>query len=574
MFACVVPFAAQAQDDTAQLFARADDIKTIDNVGYAGLIDRLEHRDAQLSDAQRWHLRYLEAWQAAYTGQNEKAGSLLAAVARQAPDTNIRMQAKGTLINILGVEHRYEEAFSYLDQALEELPHISNKATRFHVLAEASQLLTEAGQYDLAITYADDILLDNPGAEYTCIGTMVKLHAELRQRQSSTLPAQFRDGVADCVTAGDSLSADTIRRDMANYAIQQGQPDDAISLLQNNYADVLKVRYLNLVAEYNDLLAMAYWKKGDAAHAEKYADATLDLATKGNFIEPLDHAYQLLYQIAQKKGDLRNALAYHEKYMDVNKGHLDDVSKEALAYQAVKQQIDTKKVQLDTLSQRNKILKLQQTLDFKAMQTSRLYIVLLLTVLASVAFWLYRTKRSQLRFMRMSRRDGLTGVFNRQHFIAEAERVLREASKSAQCTCLVLIDLDHFKAINDTHGHAAGDQALKRVVAICKRYLHSNDIFGRLGGEEFCIVLPECVMEDAMERADQIRRAICAVSSDDSREIPLSASLGIASTRYHGHDLRQLLMAADEALYRAKRDGRNRVVINISGDADERVVGL
>ena len=569
MLAGTMALAVSAQDNTAQLFARADYIKTIDNIGYVKLIEQLESRQAELSDTQRWHLRYLEAWQAAYTGQAEKAGTLLEAVAKHASDDDIRMQAIGTLIDILGVEHHYEEAFSYLDQALEELPQVTSKATRFHVLAEASQLLTEAGQYDLAISYADEILLDNPGPEYSCIGTLIKLHAELRQGQSNTLPVQFQQGVSDCIKAGDSLGADTIRRDMANFAIQQGKLDDAITLLQNNYADVLRVRYLNLASEYNDLLAQAYWKKGDPERAEKYAITTAKMASKGDFIEPLDHAYQLLYQIAQRKGDLRHALAYHEKYMAIEHGHLDDVSKEALAYQAVRQQIETKKVQLATLDQRNKILKLQQTLDLKTVETSRLYIAVLLSVLVSVAFWLYRLKRSQLRFMRLSRRDGLTGVFNRQHFIDEAERALRDAEKSARPACFALIDLDHFKSVNDTHGHAMGDQALKRAVTACKRYLHSIDVFGRLGGEEFGVLMPECALQDALERAEQMRRAICTVPGGESQDIPISASLGMASTEHHGYTLHHLLMAADEALYRAKRDGRNRVVINITSGTDE-----
>jgi diguanylate cyclase (GGDEF)-like protein len=206
---------------------------------------------------------------------------------------------------------------------------------------------------------------------------------------------------------------------------------------------------------------------------------------------------------------------------------------------------------------------LQQALDRKAVITSRLYITLLLTVLASIAFWLYRLKRSQLRFMRLARRDGLTGIFNRQHFVEEAEQVLRYVAKSLRGACLVLIDLDHFKNINDTHGHVVGDTALKRAVAICQQHLHSCDVFGRIGGEEFGILLPECTIIQALERAEQIRLAFQATTSDEHGNVPLTASFGIASTAHYGYDLRRLLLAADGALYRAKRDGRNRVVISM-----------
>jgi diguanylate cyclase (GGDEF)-like protein len=94
-------------------------------------------------------------------------------------------------------------------------------------------------------------------------------------------------------------------------------------------------------------------------------------------------------------------------------------------------------------------------------------------------------------------------------------------------------------------------------------------VFGRLGGEEFGVLMPECALQDALERAEQMRRAICTVPGGESQDIPISASLGMASTEHHGYTLHHLLMAADEALYRAKRDGRNRVVINITSGTDE-----
>ncbi len=96
-----------------------------------------------------------------------------------------------------------------------------------------------------------------------------------------------------------------------------------------------------------------------------------------------------------------------------------------------------KKLQIDTLNKQNQILTLQQELNKKAVEASRLYIVLLLLVLASIALWAYRVKRSQLRFMKLARRDGLTGIFNRQHFVNEAERQLQYCRNSARDACVV-----------------------------------------------------------------------------------------------------------------------------------------
>jgi diguanylate cyclase (GGDEF)-like protein len=192
-----------------------------------------------------------------------------------------------------------------------------------------------------------------------------------------------------------------------------------------------------------------------------------------------------------------------------------------------------------------------------------LYIALLLLVLAFIALWAYRVKRSQLRFMRLARRDGLTGIFNRQHFVNEAERHLQYCKKSARDACLVLIDLDHFKVVNDTHGHAVGDRVLKRAVAACQAHLRSTDVFGRLGGEEFGMLLPECELDQVLERVEEIRVAVALVSADqDVSGAPVSASFGVATAARSGYELRQLMSDADEALYRAKHEGRNRVSLS------------
>ena len=128
----------------------------------------------------------------------------------------------------------------------------------------------------------------------------------------------------------------------------------------------------------------------------------------------------------------------------------------------------------------------------------------------------------------------------------------------------MLCDLDHFKAVNDKHGHATGDYVLRRVVSACKPYLRPNDVFGRFGGEEFGFLFPACeparstppVGGDA--QGDREHHD----TEQDAVEMTVSASFGIASTRASGFQLRQLLAHADAALYEAKRAGRNRVVVH------------
>jgi diguanylate cyclase (GGDEF)-like protein len=169
----------------------------------------------------------------------------------------------------------------------------------------------------------------------------------------------------------------------------------------------------------------------------------------------------------------------------------------------------------------------------------------------------------------MARHDGLTGVCNREHFFEEAERVLRRLHRTGADTCLVVLDLDHFKRVNDTHGHAVGDEVLRRAVAVARQELGDSGLLGRLGGEEFGILMPACSREQGHEVASRIRRALAATPMmlDPNVTIMVSASFGLACSTGSVHTLRQLLIEADAALYRAKDGGRNQVVTDACDDA-------
>lgn len=155
--------------------------------------------------------------------------------------------------------------------------------------------------------------------------------------------------------------------------------------------------------------------------------------------------------------------------------------------------------------------------------------------------------------------DSLTGLWNRAMVVEQLERELVRARREGQSLAVVLADVDHFKSVNDTHGHAVGDAVLReiaaRLVGVPRRY----DFVGRYGGEEFLLLLPGCALPEAMLVADRVRRA---VEEDPiimkTMELPLTVSLGVACTSCHWDESDVLLQQADEALYRAKAMGRNR----------------
>jgi diguanylate cyclase (GGDEF)-like protein len=157
--------------------------------------------------------------------------------------------------------------------------------------------------------------------------------------------------------------------------------------------------------------------------------------------------------------------------------------------------------------------------------------------------------------------DDLTGLANRRGFTLALKHALSNMRRHGGEAALIVVDLDGFKDVNDTFGHAAGDHVLRQTVLACQAHLRVSDIFGRFGGEEFGIVLPGCGLEDAKQRAERLRVAVSSIVQQyEGESCTVSASFGVACTEASGYELRQLLAHADSALYRAKATGRDRVM--------------
>lgn len=157
-------------------------------------------------------------------------------------------------------------------------------------------------------------------------------------------------------------------------------------------------------------------------------------------------------------------------------------------------------------------------------------------------------------------RDHLTGLDNRRAILGQLNRELNRARHEKRPLAVAMVDLDHFKQINDTRGHAEGDAVLKRVAVSLKSQLRQYDFIGRYGGEEFLVVLPGCDLAMALPIAERLRRIVPAESSDSgASQSSVTVSIGVASTDVFGIEPDPLIAAADAALYRAKAQGRNQV---------------
>lgn len=181
---------------------------------------------------------------------------------------------------------------------------------------------------------------------------------------------------------------------------------------------------------------------------------------------------------------------------------------------------------------------------------------------AGIAIDIEQRKSEELTLRREARLDPLTGSLNRRAFMRLGGHLLGHAQEAGGSVSLLLLDLDHFKRINDRHGHAVGDAVLRRFAELCRRLLRRDDVFGRLGGEEFAALLPVADHEEAIGVAERIRAAVAAPDfCDDTGKVTVTVSIGIAPNIAEHDDIDGLLARADRALYAAKRGGRNRLAV-------------
>jgi diguanylate cyclase (GGDEF)-like protein len=158
--------------------------------------------------------------------------------------------------------------------------------------------------------------------------------------------------------------------------------------------------------------------------------------------------------------------------------------------------------------------------------------------------------------------DPLTRVFNAGAYYRACDQLIHASQRSQQAFAVLFVDLDHFKSINDTYGHAVGDDVLRTVAQTLQTHVRRSDVVGRIGGEEFSVFLPDTDVRGAQQVAETLRSAIEGIDIEvNGVRLKITASIGVAAKRFEQETMQAIQQHADEAMYEAKRGGRNRVSI-------------
>lgn len=552
--------ASRASESVQALLQRAETARSADPAAFRVLLGELKAELPRATPLQKQQIAYLVAYSLSFEGDFDGSIKQAQQLIDTTTDTDLKFRAGALIVNNYALNGRYNEGLRQLERTIALVDKVKDPTLREHGLISASTLYNQIGQYQLGRHYAELVVASPSSPRSLCFGDYYRFDALLKLKALPQDDGPLLKAIANCDEQHEIVMANLIRATLARKWVADGQRDRAIALLKEHLAEAQSTGYPRVIAEVRSLLADLLFAKGDFAGAEVNAQATAAQSARIVNTPPVVAAFLTLYKIADHRDDPESALLAYKRYADAERGYLEEVKARELAYHLVRQEAAQKNQQIQLLDRQNRLLQLQQKIDQQRAQNSRLYMLFFALLAASVGYWAYKTKRMQMSVKNMAETDALTGVCNRHHFTLLAEKTLAKSATAGEPVALVMFDLDHFKTVNDSYGHSTGDWALKQVADACRHFCRRIDHLGRIGGEEFAILLSGCDLKAAKRVAEDCRVRISRIdSSHTGYRFPITASFGVSSTRASGYDLDKLLSHADQMLYRAKRDGRNRV---------------
>ena len=548
------------------MLRQADLVRSSDPAQFQHLLGQLNASLDAASDAQREQLAYLKAYQLCFSGRFDLGIAAAKKIFDTTRDVTLKFRAGALMVNSYASTREFADGLRTLDQTLALVDQVTDPDIRHHGWTAASQIYSSVGQYELARHFAELVLADGPSPRTRCIAGYSRLEAIYNLDLLDSTDTTLLPAIEQCRAAGEPLAVYFLQSYLARVATGQGDRIKGVGMLEQMVAAVEATNYSQLVSEVHSLLAEWKLAEGMTSEAERHAGIAMRRSAGIVHSLPYIQANRTLYQIAMQRSDTAAALDYLRAYTEANEAYLDSIKARELAFQMVRHETQQKTQTIELLNRQNQVLTLQQEVATKSTQANRLLIALLALMLASIGYWALKVKRLQVAFRKLAETDALTGISNRHHFTRRATAVLEQCRRSNDQVGLVMLDLDHFKSINDRFGHAAGDWALKEVARVCQEVCRRDDLLGRLGGEEFAFLLVGSDIEASASFAGECRQRIAAIDTLGSgHDFRITASLGVAGSRNCGHAFDTLMAKADDALYASKRDGRDRV--NVHGAA-------
>ena len=546
--------------DVELLLKKADELRSKDPQQFNIFIDKLSEYQGHFTPIQEDYLEYLKGYQLGFKADFNQAQEIWKRLSILGNSEEIRFRANLSLINIYAYTKQWSEGLKFLEQNLENLHLIKNSEISQLGISAAAIFYNQLGQYELGLKYAEQLDSLNLNGRNLCIAKHQIVESKFHLSKLNIDSIEFSNALSVCDLDNEPVWLSAIYIFKAKILKDKEEYEKVIKLLESHRVEIERINYVPSISLFYSLLAESYFKEKNNFKAREFSLKTLELTKGVQNSEPQMRAYEILYQLEIIDDDYKSALEYYIKFSEADKAFLDDLKTKYLAFQLAQHKAVEQKVQIELLNKQNKLLKASQRLADSETENNRLFMALLIMVISLLAIAAIRSNRNQKRLRHLAEYDSLTQIYNRGHFTSAAQDAMLACQTNQDDISCILFDLDKFKTINDEYGHACGDWVLKTVASTCKSIGRKNDIFARLGGEEFCIILSRCDANTAMKIAEDYRKAIETIDSAPSgNTFPITASFGVTDSRQSGYSLEALTGHADNAMYLAKDTGRNKV---------------
>ena len=558
-------FAAGKIDD---LLAQADSIRSADATGFNRVLKELAQEEAQMSSEQASFYQFLQAYQLGIAGNYSKAEHALSQIIESSASLELRFRAAYTLANIQSLSRNFIPAFTHLNLALSWFEKIEQPELRLQVLIAAAYTYSESGLYQESQRYLQQAQPYATAPRDRCLVALLQRQNIFAMQQTDDFSFSATVDSA-CTEANEKIALQLNRALDAQQLLAQQLYKDAFQLLSNHLASAEQSRYPRLISEFYLELARSAYHQQQFETASDYLNKIIEMKQTLGASKVLVNAFELQTKIAEANSNFKEALYFNKLYQQADKVLLDSRAEQQLAYHLANGELLQKNQQLSLVQEQFRVAELENELQIKETQQTRLLIFILIIISSGLLYFSHRLFRRHLFYKYAAENDSLTGISNRFHFEAQLAKQLKRCQQLQKSLGIIMFDLDYFKQINDRFGHEVGDNTLKVVVDVCSHFIRSDDIFGRIGGEEFAIALPDCQPDKVLMLAEICRDAIAQLKVESiAPGLEITASFGVSVSQVSGYNLAELMRNADQALYHAKRNGRNRVECYAANNPD------
>ncbi|NMP33219.1 GGDEF domain-containing protein [Thalassotalea sp. M1531] len=545
-----------------ELIAKAEKVRSSDPNQLSTVLNELSTYEQSFNKHQLAKYLYLTAYKKSFIGEIDTAIEIAESISLSKEPTAFQARVHLFIANIAGIKEDWELSLKNLNQGvkLSELEGSADMLASSYIIAAITFNLMY--QHDLAYAFAKKLLDLEVNERHYCVAQQSYIESSLYTNRIDVFSSEIDNAIKACESINEHLWAHVTRMYVAKALNRQQRFQEVVTYLKEHIEGIENTKYPRVIMGVYAELAEAYFQIGNYQQAKLYAKKATETPLSIKFTEPVVTAYKVLYEVAKIEEAPVSALSYFEKYHQADKAYLSSVNAKAIAYQLVQQQTQEKQITINLLNKENELLKVEQSLAQTEANNSQLVATLAFVIAGLLALLGYRSWRTQRRLKILAEYDYLTNTYNRGHFMTLAEETLFLAKTSNKPVGCIIFDLDKFKLVNDTYGHDAGDWALKATAKAIKECIRANDIFARLGGEEFLILLPSCDVYAAANIAEKCIDKLQQIDTQDSGyKFTITASFGVTSSDLSGYDVAKLTSDADIALYQSKNGGRNRFTI-------------